>query len=279
MFFIFKGPTMEKEIQELCRDVILETDKTPIFRKVTKIIEQCPHLALNAWQADGIPILILQELVSIYYIINTENYTNNEAIKTCSILNLLQVMLKDETIKQDFLNAQLPFYLYPFLNVCNTTLQYENLRIAALGVVGTLIDDNDSATINYLKNTEIVPLTLKIMDIGSEVSKIIASNIFLKIINTNEGLDYVCQTYDRFLAINVILNSMVDHCKKNLTEKLLEGIIDIYLRLCDRENVRATFAAKKPEGLTNFDALHGLDTLKECGEKYNKLMEKIKGKK
>lgn len=37
------------------------------------------------------------------------------------------------------LAAQIPLYLYPFLNTQNKTKQYEYLRLTSLGVIGALV--------------------------------------------------------------------------------------------------------------------------------------------
>ena len=52
--------------------------------------------------------------------------------------------------------------------------------------------------INFLLTTEIIPLCLRIMESGSELSKTVATFILQKILLDETGLYYICQTYDRF---------------------------------------------------------------------------------
>ncbi len=59
--------------------------------------------------------------------------------------------------------------------------------------------------INFLLTTEIIPLCLRIMESGSELSKTVATFILQKILIDDTGLYYICQTYDRFSHVAMIL--------------------------------------------------------------------------
>ena len=58
-------------------------------------------------------------------------------------------------------------------------------------------------------NTEIIPLCLRIMENGSELSKTVATFIIQKILLDNMGLNYICQTPERFFAVSTVLANMV----------------------------------------------------------------------
>lgn len=47
--------------------------------------------------------------------------------------------------------------------------------------------------INFLLTTEIIPLCLRIMESGSELSKTVATFILQKILLDETGLNYICQ--------------------------------------------------------------------------------------
>ena len=57
-------------------------------------------------------------------------------------------------------------FLYPFLNTSNKSKQFENLRVTSLGVIGALVKGDDTDSINFLMQTEIIPLCLRIMKKG-----------------------------------------------------------------------------------------------------------------
>ena len=56
------------------------------------------------------------------------------------------------------------------------------LRLTSLGVIGALVKMDDSEVIQFLLQTEIIPLCLRIMETGSELSKTVAAFIVQKIL-------------------------------------------------------------------------------------------------
>lgn len=59
--------------------------------------------------------------------------------------------------------------------------------------------------IQFLLSTEIIPLCLRIMENGTELSKTVATFILQKILLDDTGLAYICQTFERFSRVAVIL--------------------------------------------------------------------------
>ena len=68
---------------------------------------------------------------------------------------------------------------------------------------------DDQEVIHFLLTTEIIPLCLRIMESGSELSKTVATFILQKILLDETGLAYICQTYERFTHVAMILVSAV----------------------------------------------------------------------
>lgn len=257
------------------KKILEDTNRSKELGEVLKIIENDPALAKLFWEYDKVPLVLMQELLNAYKTLNTDNFTDGESTRLCITLNIFQVLLHIKSIKEFFIDANLAFYLYPFLNVTQTSQNYENLRIASLGVVATFLSINDNTTIELIKNTEIIPLTLKIMDLGSEVSKILALHVFLKIIENDEGIEYVCQTFDRFLAISVILNSMLYQCISSPSVKLHEYILDCYIKLTEKENVKMIYRNKKPDAFSNSEVIKQIQEDPLLHQKYEKFMKMI----
>lgn len=69
--------------------------------------------------------------------------------------------------------------------------------------------------ITFLLTTEIIPLCLRIMESGSELSKTVATFILQKILLDDSGLSYICQTYDRFSHVAIILVSPCPEFQSN----------------------------------------------------------------
>ena len=77
---------------------------------------------------------------------------------------------------------------------------------------GALVKTDEQEVINFLLTTEIIPLCLRIMESGSELSKTVATFILQKILLDETGLYYICQTYDRFSHVAMILVSILLEC-------------------------------------------------------------------
>lgn len=60
---------------------------------------------------------------------------------------------------------------------------------------------DDTEVVNFLLQTEIIPLCLRIMETGSELSKTVATFIVQKMLLDEMGLTYVCATAERFYAV------------------------------------------------------------------------------
>jgi hypothetical protein len=63
---------------------------------------------------------------------------------------------------------------------------------------------------SVVEQTEIIPLCLRIMETGTELSKTVATFIVQKILLDDMGLNYICQTVERFYAVATVLNRMVE---------------------------------------------------------------------
>jgi CCR4-NOT transcription complex subunit 9 len=146
--------------------------------------------------------------------------------------------------------AHIPLFLYPFLNTTSKTRPFEYLRLTSLGVIGALVkvsvagyacvwcidgnQQNDNTdVINFLLSTEIIPLCLRIMETGSELSKTVAIFIVQKILLDDLGLQYICQTYERFYAVGTVLSNMVAALIDSQAVRLLKHVVRCYLRMSD----------------------------------------------
>ncbi|CCU79036.1 cell differentiation protein (Rcd1), putative [Blumeria hordei DH14] len=126
--------------------------------------------------------------------------------------------------------AHIPLFLYPFLNTTSKSRPFEYLRLTSLGVIGALVKNDSSDVINFLLTTEIIPLCLRIMETGSELSKTVAIFIVQKILLDDHGLNYICATYERFYAVGTVLSNMVSQLVEQQTARLLKHVVRCFLR-------------------------------------------------
>jgi hypothetical protein len=133
--------------------------------------------------------------------------------------------------------------LYPFLNTVSRHRPFEYLRLTSLGVIGALVKVDDSEIVNFLLQTEIIPLCLRIMETGTELSKTVATFIVQKILLDDAGLTYICSTAERFYALNSVLANMVAKLVETPSARLLKHIVRCYSRLS--ENIKARDALRQ----------------------------------
>lgn len=266
---------LEEEIKKLCELIIMEQNNKQKLEKLHNILGQHPSAARMAWECDSIPVFLLQETIAPYSILHTEKIDELTSEKIKIVLNILEIMVKDHYIKKVFVDARFPYYTYKYLVISNTDTIYENIRTAALGVIYSLMNDSDAYIHNQLKATELVPLLLKIIDLGSETSKMLSVNIFSLIISSEEGLNYACQTFDRFSAINLMFNSLVIQAVEFKSLKLTKAVIQIYIRMCSKNHIKMSLCSKRPEGLFTPEAKALINSDKSCEELYKKFVDLI----
>ncbi|KAI9653060.1 MAG: hypothetical protein M1821_007711 [Bathelium mastoideum] len=204
---------------------------------------------LGAISVLGVMTSLLQEIISVYPLLNPSQLTAAASNRVCNALALLQCVASHTDTRALFLQAHIPLFLYPFLNTTSKSRPFEYLRLTSLGVIGALVKNDSSEVINFLLTTEIIPLCLRIMETGSELSKTVAIFIVQKILLDDVGLSYICQTYERFYAVGTVLSNMVSQLVEQQTVRLLKHVVRCFLRLSD--NVRAREALRQclPEPL------------------------------
>lgn len=210
--------------------------------ELSKKRELFQDLAPLLWNSFGTIAALLQEIVSIYPVLSPPNLSPAQSNRVCNALALLQCVASHPDTRTSFLRAHIPLYLYPFLNTTSKSRPFEYLRLTSLGVIGALVKVDDSEVINFLLSTEIIPLCLRTMEMGSELSKTVATFIVQKILLDDMGLDYICTTAERFFAVGQVLANMVAALAEQSSPRLLKHIIRCYLRLSD--NPRACDALR-----------------------------------
>lgn len=209
-----------------------------VLLELSKKRESFQDLAPILWHSVGTVSALLQEIASIYPLLWPPTLTAMASNRVCNALALLQCVASHPDTRGLFLAAHIPLYLYPFLNTQSKSRPFEYLRLTSLGVIGALVKMDDPEVINFLLQTEIIPLCLRIMESGSELSKTVATFIVQKVLLDEMGLQYVCATGERFYAVSAVLNNMIDHLTVNPSVRLLKHIVRCYLRLSDNPQAR-----------------------------------------
>eukprot|EP00760_Papus_ankaliazontas_P015326 PhM_4_TR16471/c0_g1_i1/m.88654/K12606/RCD1, CNOT9, CAF40; CCR4-NOT transcription complex subunit 9 len=222
-----------------------ETRETSLY-ELSKRRESHSDLAPMLWHSTGVMALLLQEIIAVYPYLNPPELAGPASNRVCNALALLQCVASHPDTRTHLLNAHIPLFLYPFLNTTSTARPFDYLRLTSLGVIGALVKADDEDVIKFLLNTEIVPLCLKIMEKGAELSRTVATFIVQKVIQLDIGLKYVCATPERFMAVGNVLKTMV---VETPSPRLLKHIIRCYLRLTDHSQARDALQTQLPSQL------------------------------
>ena len=243
---------MSSDISEI-HPLVLQLAKIDLrenaLLELSKKREGFADLAPVLWHSYGTIAALLQEIISIYPMLSPPTLSPHASNRVCNALALLQCVASHPETKAKLMNAHIPLYLYPFLNTVSRHRPFEYLRLTSLGVIGALVKVYDTEVVNFLLQTEIIPLCLRIMESGSELSKTVATFIVQKILLDDMGLAYVCATAERFYAVSSVLSGMVAKLIETPSVRLLKHIVRCYLRLSEHARARDALRQCLPDAL------------------------------
>jgi CCR4-NOT transcription complex subunit 9 len=272
----------EKDKEEEVKQIIKWVDQIKDESTREKALEELSHkreslsdLALYIWYSTGTVATLLQEIINTYQLLAPPKLSIAKSNKACSVLALFQCVAAHPETRHPFLQAQIPIFLYPFLNTLNKSKPYEYIRLTALGVIGALVKVDNPEVITYLLNTEIIPLCLRIMERGSELSKTVACFIVQRILLDDSGLKYICEKPERLNAINTVLGYMI---KNKPSSRLVKHIIRSYYRLAENPEGKNLLKNNLPPEMKENEFFNSLDeSSKKWLQNLNKLLRGERG--
>ncbi|XP_055338155.1 CCR4-NOT transcription complex subunit 9-like [Paramacrobiotus metropolitanus] len=246
-------PVSPEQIQQWIVDVCDPRTRERALLELSKRREQFPDLALWIWHSFGAVAALLQEVTETYILMEPNTLSAHQSNRVCNALALVQCLASHNETRKPFLEARIPMFLYPFLSSSHNTRPFEYLRLTSLGVIGALVKTDDPEVVPYLlqaENSEIIPLCLKIMESGTDLSKTVAVFIVQKILSDEKGLAYMCATYDRFTHVANVLGKMIENLPLDgrNSNRLFKHVLRCYVRFSEhqraREALRNVFPAK-----------------------------------
>ncbi|EPR79231.1 Cell differentiation protein Rcd1 [Spraguea lophii 42_110] len=232
--------------EQLCENFIINRERFQYLEEISKLLLTDPERAQDIWCYGTMPLVLLDEVVKSYLVFDYKEIPEEEYNKAVMVLNVLQTLVEDRLVRREFIFTDFPIFILPFLNSRKFTRELESSRLAALGVIGTLVKDGDVDIINYLKDTDIVPLTLKTMDSGSEISKAISGYIFLKILQTRDGLESLTARFEKFMLICDVINSMITNAIKKSSKRILTPALQCLRKILDIKQVKRALKSEIP---------------------------------
>ncbi|KAI3753375.1 hypothetical protein L2E82_25427 [Cichorium intybus] len=176
------------------------------------------------------------------------------------VYKLNKCMASHPEARLELIKAQIPTYISPFLNTTEKQLvQYDYLRLNSLGIIGALLKEECPQTaeiVHYLLQCEMVPLCLRCMEMGSDLTKSVAALVLGKILEQQEGKTY-CGTFaERFFSVSRALSKMVDEFSGKPPPSLLKNTLICYLRLSEISRCCDVLKDRYPQRLKNPAYLH-----------------------
>ncbi|KAJ9070886.1 RNA-binding protein, CCR4-NOT complex subunit Rcd1 [Entomophthora muscae] len=239
----------DERVYSLVMELLDPLNRGHALAELSRHRDEFENLALILWHSFGVMACLIQELLMVYPLLYPPNLKEEVALQVCNVLALMQVVASHTQTRMLFISAHIPLLLFPFLNTTTDTKSFEHLRLTSLGVIGALVKHDNPEITQFLLNTETMPLCLRIMETSTELSKTVAIFIIQKIITDKVGLDYVCHSYDRFVAIAKTLSIMVFHLIEKPSSRLLKHVVKCYLRLAENPSARHYLQQQLPEPL------------------------------
>ncbi|KAK6919334.1 hypothetical protein RJ641_015238 [Dillenia turbinata] len=236
-------------------------------------------------------ILVFTEISITYFTFSTDELTLKQSSRFCNSLALLQCMATHPEIRKGLLKgnlltgsetssskkiraiknhifpflicslANLPYYVYPFLDTTRTENAFTFMRLTGLGV---LYDDED--TIHFFSERDYFPYAyaawrgmsseekqndlvrssgrgrgkdirfhsrVKIGNRECMNAEGVATFIIERILSHKVGLEYCCPIAERFYSVSRILADLVEAFAEQPYARLLRHVINCYYRMSE----------------------------------------------
>lgn len=242
------SPQLEAITEKLCVSLLRAENKTPGLLLLQKHIADHPETIKQVWESFGIGALLLQEISCAYP--QFQQHSRSVASESISaVLDILISLCSLKEFRRMYFHAQIPLFLYPMLNSSSKDALVEHVKTQCFVFLRLFLEKNTEdavQSVEFFKNTELVPLCLRNIELGTKKTKLVALQVFHEIISSREGLEYSCQTYDRFMATSMILNSVLVQMETLQAPEVLEMVILIYTKLCSMPNAKLMFNKNRP---------------------------------
>ncbi|KAI5161355.1 CCR4-NOT transcription complex subunit 9 [Nematocida ausubeli] len=234
--------------EDVCGLIIRNENKDESLKRLRTILSESEECKSRMAEQFGILTVFLKDISSVYEYLALERTTIPENIYT--ILEIITLLTDIDSFILYAIDSNLLLFLYPIINSSIRNEEIEELKYITFQIIKCILKKNKIENlIEFFKNTELVPLCLRNMELGRKKTKIEASEVFYLIISVQDGLEYSCQTYDRFMAISMILNSVLVQMETIQSPRLLELTIKIYTKLCNMPNAKIAFNKNRPHML------------------------------
>ena len=230
-----KNNITEELIVKYINELKSEETREKAIENLYQYREINENIPIYLWYSQGTMAALLQEILNLYQYLSPSKLNKEISDKASHILSLIQTIALNSKTRKEFLESQLLVFLYPFLNITNNSKIYDVIKLSVLGVIAALVKRDDSGVIIFLYNTGIIPILLKIIERGTDLSRTLAFFVLYRIVYDSKGFSYICEMKERMHAITYILG-MIMHNK--ISQRLKNYILKIFLLLIENKDAK-----------------------------------------
>ena len=225
----------EELIIKYINEIKSEDTRENAINNLYKYREKNENIPIYLWYSQGTMATLLQEILNLYQYLSPSKLNKEISDKASHILSLIQTIALNSKTRKEFLESQLLVFLYPFLNITNNSKIYDIIRLSVLAVIGALVQRDDSLVIIFLYNTGIIPILLKIIERGTDLSRTLAFFILYRIVYDSKGFSYICEMKERLHAVTYILGMVMNN---KISQRLKNYILKIFLLLIENKDAK-----------------------------------------
>ena len=265
-----------------------QNDRIEAMYTLSSQREMIPNLGALIWESPAAVAALLSEIVAAFphlasiSTLPASTYTSisqNLMNRVCNAMTLFQSIAANDEVRDSFLRANLPLYLFPFLHTTSPSRECEHFKVAALGVIGTIAmadppDERSNSLdvidpLGYLLDNDFLPLCLRILKFGQEIHRILAAYILQRILSTQKGRESLLQP-EKLKAVITILNMRVIDLAKSYNPRLSRNVCKAYEYVLMTPNA-IPFLKQK----VNFEELSKIEKSPKWDEKFQILYTQL----
>jgi CCR4-NOT transcription complex subunit 9 len=164
--------TTGERVHRLISELLDVEMREQAIEELWKIRQDVPDLGVLLWYSFGAVAALIQEIVSVYPSLYPCVLMNIDSSRVTHALSLLQLCALHDDTKSSFFNSHMPQLMLPFLTSTDVNRESEMPRFTVIAMFASLLNTEDRReAIQYILNNNILPIFLRIIQIGTELSK------------------------------------------------------------------------------------------------------------
>eukprot|EP00768_Dysnectes_brevis_P009137 gnl/Dysnectes_brevis/890_a985_2844.p1 GENE.gnl/Dysnectes_brevis/890_a985_2844~~gnl/Dysnectes_brevis/890_a985_2844.p1 ORF type:complete len:305 (+),score=42.42 gnl/Dysnectes_brevis/890_a985_2844:65-979(+) len=148
-----------------------------------------PDLGEKLWSSVGIPMILLQEILAVYSMLDMPEISQSVIDRICSSLFLVSLMASHPNTRIPFIESQFALYLYPLVTP-STLNSTKEIAISALCVFFSMAKTDDRRILSYLVRAELVPILFPHIEAHMGLSRQLALLLLHRLVEEEDSADH-----------------------------------------------------------------------------------------